>query len=508
MTISSTVDKMTYVGNGSQVTFPYTFIVFSSADLRVTKYTIASGVSTVLTLNTDYTVTGVGLAAGGDVVLTTAPSSAYEVIIERVPDFLQTLDLIENDPFPAETVEDTLDKIATFCQRLKSLMDRTPYMDASNSSAPGFPTPVAGKYLYAYSASVLQWAAITATNYAGTFASGNDADKSAAPAIKDIYVALDTGKIYYCYTAGTWTEYTETDGAKKYLEVVTISQESYSADIFQMVYGVTANTWGYQSFTAPRDMYVSQVSLYRDSHTPTAATRLSIAFETDNAGAPSGVLVAAEVAGITLTANGGWKDLALGTTIKFTAGTKYWLRVRVTAPADGGWNFGIAATQVIPNEHFIWGGETYDRAIAFKLTSGTITAGKVVKVGSDYLLAEAQADSEANSKGVIGVVESITTVSYYSFMKVGLPGSIVTSLTGLTPGSLYYLSPSTAGAVTATKPTTIGQYVKPMAVALTEATAVIINQVGIVVPAAAVTIPTYLSWENSMVFNDNEPVTE
>jgi len=37
---------------------------------------------------------------------------------------------------------------------------------------------------------------------------GLDASKSATPAVKDVYLATDTNKLYVCYTAGVWTDVT------------------------------------------------------------------------------------------------------------------------------------------------------------------------------------------------------------------------------------------------------------------------------------------------------------
>jgi hypothetical protein len=54
-------------------------------------------------------------------------------------------------------------------------------------------------------------------------------------------------------------------------------------------------------------------------------------------------------------------------------------------------------------------------------------------------------------------------------------GGRITGLTGLTAGTVYFLSPSSAGALTATEPTTLGQVSKPLLVADTTTSGYLFN---------------------------------
>jgi hypothetical protein len=65
--------------------------------------------------------------------------------------------------------------------------------------------------------------------------------------------------------------------------------------------------------------------------------------------------------------------------------------------------------------------------------------------GTSYV--KAQADSAANAE-VVGVVNSVAGAANFTLTVAGR----VTGLSGLTAGTVYYLDPSTAGAITATEP--------------------------------------------------------
>ena len=116
MTVSTTVSSVSYLANGTQTTFAYTFKIFEDSDLVVILRD-AQGVETTQTLTTDYTVTSAGNDTGGNVVFGTAPASGNTVFIRRVLPITQTTDYVENDPFPAESHEDALDKLTMLIQQ-------------------------------------------------------------------------------------------------------------------------------------------------------------------------------------------------------------------------------------------------------------------------------------------------------------------------------------------------------------------------------------------------------
>lgn len=95
-------------------------------------------------------------------------------------------------------------------------------------------------------------------------------------------------------------------------------------------------------------------------------------------------------------------------------------------------------------------------------------AGDVVKyTGGAY--AKATADSEANAE-VVGIVSVDIDTNNFTLVTQG----IINGLSGLTANTVYFLDPVTAGAITATEPSTLGQVVKPLLMA-TSTTAGIFN---------------------------------
>jgi hypothetical protein len=119
MTVSTTVSSVSYAANGSQTTFPYTFKIFEDSDLLVILRNDTTGAETTQILTTNYTVTNAGNQLGGNVVFLSAPAAGNTVFIRRVLPLTQTTDYVENDPFPAESHEDALDKLTMLIQQTK-----------------------------------------------------------------------------------------------------------------------------------------------------------------------------------------------------------------------------------------------------------------------------------------------------------------------------------------------------------------------------------------------------
>ncbi|MDC3162298.1 hypothetical protein OA670_01645 [Candidatus Pelagibacter sp.] len=126
MTISTTTIKNSYSGNGSTTTFNYTFKITDQDDIDVIIRS-SSGTETTKTITTHYTVTGVGNSGGGTVVFTAGniPASGETVVLRRSTPLTQGVDLIENDPLPANTLEDAFDKLTSISQELQEQLDRS-----------------------------------------------------------------------------------------------------------------------------------------------------------------------------------------------------------------------------------------------------------------------------------------------------------------------------------------------------------------------------------------------
>lgn len=123
MALSSTTSRVSYSGNGSTTAFSFPYYFLADADLVVI-LKASNGTETTQTITTHYTVSGAGNTAGGTVTMLTAPASGTTLTIYRDPAVTQDLDLVENDPMPAEEIEERLDKLTMISQRAKDRLDR------------------------------------------------------------------------------------------------------------------------------------------------------------------------------------------------------------------------------------------------------------------------------------------------------------------------------------------------------------------------------------------------
>ena len=139
MTVSTTTSKASASANGTQHSFAYGFKIFADADLQVT-VRAADGTETLKTLNTHYIVTNAGSSSGGNVLFKfnpgtssdahfsstdQRPQSGETVVIKRELTLTQGTDYVANDPFPAESHEDALDRLTFISQQQQEELDRT-----------------------------------------------------------------------------------------------------------------------------------------------------------------------------------------------------------------------------------------------------------------------------------------------------------------------------------------------------------------------------------------------
>ncbi len=114
MTVSTSQSRVAYLGNNVTVLFAVPFPFIQEDYLRVVRTNNATLVATTLVLNSGgvdgYTVQGAGNPTGS-VTVVTPPTSSETLSIFRVVPATQEADFVANDPFPAETFEDSLDKL-------------------------------------------------------------------------------------------------------------------------------------------------------------------------------------------------------------------------------------------------------------------------------------------------------------------------------------------------------------------------------------------------------------
>lgn len=182
MTVSAQTPINRSTGNGVTTVFPYSFKIVSSADIEV------SVADVVKTLNVDYTVSGVGDDAGGNVTMTAAPANGASVVRRRNMALVRSTDYQDQGELPASTLDADIDATVLMIQQVDENTSRAMLLPVAVSGfSTELPTPVANSFLRINStATALELAtemtpgALTVTPYIETLL--NDSDATAARA--------------------------------------------------------------------------------------------------------------------------------------------------------------------------------------------------------------------------------------------------------------------------------------------------------------------------------------
>lgn len=108
--------RIQYVATAAQTVFPYDFPIFSQDHLTVTR--VRAGTTTTLTITTDYTVSGVGVQAGGNVTLTSGATLSDLITIERTVPAARATDYNEAGDFFATALNQDLDLLVMVDQQI------------------------------------------------------------------------------------------------------------------------------------------------------------------------------------------------------------------------------------------------------------------------------------------------------------------------------------------------------------------------------------------------------
>lgn len=144
MTIATTTRKAgPFVGNGVATTFDFAFKVFARSDITVTLVVIATGVESVLVLDTHYTVAlnaDQNANPGGTVTYNpsgTPMASTRKLTIDSAVAETQGLDIENAGGFNADTLEAALDRCTILAQQKRISLDRTIKQPTSDANAIG-----------------------------------------------------------------------------------------------------------------------------------------------------------------------------------------------------------------------------------------------------------------------------------------------------------------------------------------------------------------------------------
>jgi hypothetical protein len=197
MTISSTTVKNSYSGNSSTTVFAYTFKIFADSDIQVIIRS-STGTETTKTITTHYTVSGAGDANGGSVTFLTAPVTGETVVLIRNVPQTQAIDYIANDPFPAETHEEGLDRATMTIQQMQEEVTRSIKLSRTNTmTSTEFAVAAADRAnkILAFDST----GEISVTQELGTFKGSDTTTTTAAYVQRDIIKSTTAGQLNNVY---------------------------------------------------------------------------------------------------------------------------------------------------------------------------------------------------------------------------------------------------------------------------------------------------------------------
>lgn len=126
MTVSSTTNKVTYIGNGIAAEFAVPFPFLEQEHLKV--YQLLNDIQTE---RTDWTV------SGGNLVFETPPENGAMIVILREVPYTQETDYRENEILSAETLERNFDKLTMAVQQLEEKTGRSVNVGIFDDTNPG-----------------------------------------------------------------------------------------------------------------------------------------------------------------------------------------------------------------------------------------------------------------------------------------------------------------------------------------------------------------------------------
>lgn len=149
MTVTNTTTaRDSYDGNGVTTVFVHHFRILDDDEVLVTLLN-PSGVEEILGKTTDYTVQDVGEAEGSITINTTLraiPAVGYQIVLTRNMVATQGVNLVNTGKFPAENVEEALDRAIMLLQQVLEVQGRTLRLTVGSSlTSITLPEPSSGQ---------------------------------------------------------------------------------------------------------------------------------------------------------------------------------------------------------------------------------------------------------------------------------------------------------------------------------------------------------------------------
>jgi len=140
MTISSETTKQTFLGNGAQSVFTYTFLLPTAAQYTLHYVDAAGAIS--LVSQADYTVSGIGVATGGSLTYLRGGSpiaNGTSITLVRAVPYTQTTELNNQGAYYPSVIESALDRLDMQIQQLwatSRLSFKAPVTNANVADVP------------------------------------------------------------------------------------------------------------------------------------------------------------------------------------------------------------------------------------------------------------------------------------------------------------------------------------------------------------------------------------
>lgn len=135
MTVSTSINKVSYKGNGivKEFAVPFYFLDASDIEIWLVSETMPER---KLEFESEYGVSGAGDLNGGSVTLNFIPAIGDRLTILRNIPMTQEIDYRENEIFPAETQERALDKLTMIAQQNAEKLTRTLTLGVTSEEDP------------------------------------------------------------------------------------------------------------------------------------------------------------------------------------------------------------------------------------------------------------------------------------------------------------------------------------------------------------------------------------
>ena len=194
MSLSSSVNKVIFTGDGVTKEFDVPYYVLAEADLKLSIVDIATDVETNITTNYSVAPTGGSFPALTSVITYPvsgdAVTSAYKIVIIREIDVLQPTVYPTNGDFTPKVIEQSFDRITMIAQQQQEELDRSLKIGVvSDESLEALMDTLTASVSAA--AGYASSAGTSATSAEEDAASAESAAASAASALADINEAID-----------------------------------------------------------------------------------------------------------------------------------------------------------------------------------------------------------------------------------------------------------------------------------------------------------------------------